>query len=103
MLKIPEKYTVGGQDIEIQLVEKDDNKCGSCCLASGWVKIADTFNGEKQSETSKLNTFYHELVHTILDTMGRGELSQDEVFVNTFSSFLFEAIRSFKYKEDETV
>ena len=89
--------------MEVSHVESIEGKLGNCCLGAGFIKIAESFNGEKQSETSKLNTFYHELIHIILDTMGREDLSRDEVFVNSFASFLLESLRSFKYKEDETV
>jgi hypothetical protein len=54
--------------------------------------------GVEQSYTSKLNTFYHELTHAILKTMGEYELNNNERFVCTFSSLLTEAIRSFKYE-----
>ena len=97
---IPKEYTVGGQVLNVSLVDSLDGKLGICCLGSGFVKIANHFDGKEQSETSKQNTFYHELTHTILDTMGRSDLSGDEVFVNSFSSFLLEALKSFKIEED---
>lgn len=104
-IEIPEEYTVGGQLLQVAKVDSLNGKLGTCCLGAGFVRIANNFNGEKQSETSKQNTFYHELTHTILDTMGRGDLSGDEVFVNSFSSFLLEALRSFKFKDakNETI
>ena len=37
-------------------------------------------------------TFVHELVHAILDTMGREELSLDEGFVDAFSEYLTQII-----------
>ena len=52
----------------------DHNDLGLCSLAGGYIKIAESFNnGASQSYTSKCNTFYHELVHAILDTMGENE------------------------------
>ena len=51
----------------------------------------------KQNNNVKVNTFFHELTHAILDTMGEVELSGNEKFVCCFSSFLTEAINSFKY------
>jgi len=38
----------------------------------------------------------HELVHAVLDTMGREELSKDEGFVDAFSEYLAQAILSSK-------
>lgn len=100
---IPEEYIVGGQVQKVSFVDSLDGKLGKCCLGAGLVKIALNFVGMKQSETSMQNTFYHELTHSILDTMGRSDLSADEVFVSSFSSFLLDALRSFKIKNNETV
>lgn len=99
-MKIPSKVTVGGQTLKVELLESiEGSKLGKCCVAGGWIKIAEAFDGIKQSDSSKMNTFMHELVHAICDTMGRGDLSADEVFVNLFAGFLTEAYYSAEYKE----
>ena len=100
MNKIPKSFHVGGQDIEVKSVEICESGCvGDCWLGQGIIQIADNITrGVKQSETSKLNTFYHELTHAILRTMGEFELNNNEKFVCTFSGFLTEAVRSFKYE-----
>lgn len=53
----------------------------------------------EQSKESMTNTFYHELTHSILDTMGEFDLSKNEKFVSTFSSFLNEALGSMRFDE----
>lgn len=75
---------VGGQKIDIVIVNRcDDNALGSCLL------------GERsQSATCKMNTLYHEITHAILGTMGEVDLNNNERFVNCFSSFLAEAMDS---------
>ena len=41
---------------------------GTCLLAEGCINIADTFNKDnKQNNNVKVNTFFHELTHAILD------------------------------------
>ena len=90
---IPDKIRIGGQDIRIIKEERlDDNKLGTICVAEGVLRIADNFNNLKQCESSKINTFIHEIVHGILDTMGESELSGNEKFVCTFSSLLIDSI-----------
>lgn len=96
---LPKKVQVGGQ--EIRIIE--ENMCekgtslGESIPASGIIKIYNTYgSGFKQSNSSKINTFYHELTHCILDAMGEYKLSRNEKFVTTFSSFLTEAMRSIK-------
>lgn len=93
----PKQYTVGGQHIDIQTVDQiEDGLLGQCSLAEGWIKIANKFGSRNQSETSKKNTMYHEIVHSILDTMGERELSANEKFVCTFSGFLTEVLTTIK-------
>lgn len=90
---IPSKIRIGGQYISVVNEERlDDNELGTICLAKGVLKIADNFNNSKQCESSKINTFIHEVVHGVLDTMGEFEWSKNEKFVCTFSSFLVDPI-----------
>lgn len=92
-MKIPSKIRIGGQDIEVCIVERiEDEKLGQICLAEGKLLIADNFSTRKQSDSSKANTFVHEVVHGILDTMGETEISGNEKFVSTFSSFMVDVI-----------
>ena len=91
---IPNKIRIGGQDIDIIKEERlDNNKLGTICIAEGVLRIADKFSNFQQCESSKINTFIHEIVHGILDTMGEFELSENEKFVCTFSSLLIGPIK----------
>lgn len=92
----PSKFTVGGQDFTVNYKDECEN-LGSCCVWSGRITIARNHKGEPQSESSMDNTFVHELVHAILDTMGEDDLSQNEKFVSTFASFLTEAVRTMDF------
>ena len=92
-MKIPSKIRIGGQDIEVCIVDRiEDEKLGQICVAEGKLLIADNFSTRKQSDTSKVNTFVHEVVHGVLDTMGETELSGNEKFVLTFSSLIVDVI-----------
>lgn len=92
-MKIPSKIRIGGQDIEVCVVERiEDEKLGQICLAEGKLLIANNFSTSKQCDSSKANTFVHEVVHGILDTMGETELSGNEKFVSTFSSFMVDVV-----------
>lgn len=90
---IPIKIRIGGQDISVINEERLDNDIlGKICLAEGILHIADNFSNLKQSESSKINTFIHEVVHGVLDTMGEFELSKNEKFVCAFASLLVDTI-----------
>lgn len=90
---IPSKIRIGGQDIDVELAERlPEDRLGTVCLAEGKLLVARNFSDKKQSDTSMQNTFIHEVVHAILDTMGENELSRNEKFVSTFSSFLVDVV-----------
>ena len=92
-MKIPSKIRIGGQDIIIENKDRlEDDILGTICLAEGILKIADNFRNCKQGDSSKVNTFIHELVHGILDAMGEFGLSKNEKFVCTFASLLIDPI-----------
>ena len=98
--KIPKSFNVGGQPIEVNIVERGDDNClGHSKIAKGIIEIAKKYDrDENVSNGSQLNTFYHELTHAILSTMGESELNNNEKFVCCFSSFLTEALTSAKYE-----
>jgi len=100
-VKIPKSYKVGGTEISVNCVERcEDNTLGNCFIGAGRVEIAELVNkDDKVSEDNKVNTFYHELTHSILDTMGYSELSRDEKFVCCFAGFLTEAMADAYFEE----
>lgn len=102
--RFPSAYYVGGQRIEVSFVDHLPNdNLGTSSVCCGEIKIANKVNeGRDQSPSSKLNTFWHEAVHTILDTMQENELSANEKFVGVFSSMLCGVLISVEYGHDET-
>ena len=104
-MKIPNKIRIGGQDINIIIKDHLINeKLGTICLASGELEISEKFYDSKQSESSKVNTFIHEVVHGVLNTMGENKLSIDEKFVSTFASLLVDVIEEIvKVNKEERI
>ena len=105
---IPNSFNVGGVRMNVNIVDKlSDGTLGNCCLATSTVNIARTYmnNNEiyEQSKESMTNTFYHELTHSILDTMAEFDLSKNEKFVSTFSSFLNETLGSMQFNEKNNI
>ena len=101
--RFPSAYYVGGQRIEVSFVDHLPNdRLGTTSLCCGEIKIANKSDYNRdQSPSSKFNTFWHEVVHTILDTMQENDLSANEKFVGVFSSMLCEVLNSFEYGHDE--
>jgi hypothetical protein len=69
-MKIPDNITIGGQVIEVKLIDHLDNGyLGQISLGESEIVIAQNFNGRKQHQESINSTFIHEVIHGILDTM----------------------------------
>lgn len=100
--KIPSKITLGGQEVEVKIVDRCSNtNAGESSVFEGGIDIAENINNDtKQSEGSKVNTFYHELTHCILQTMGEHDLNENEKFVCCFAGFLTDAMRNARFKEE---
>ena len=91
--------------MEVHRVERcDNNVVGTSFLAGGYIEIADKCNKcDNIPERMKVNTFFHELTHSILDTMGESDLSGNEKFVSCFSSFLTEAMEDAYFVEKDDI
>lgn len=78
-MKIPDNITIGGQIIDVKLIDHLDNGyLGQISLGGSEIVIAKNFNGHEQHQESINSTFIHEIIHGILDTMGETELSSNE-------------------------
>ena len=98
--KIPVSFKIAGQDIKVEYVRflKDGTTLGMCCLYTSSVIIANECTTDIITDDSKLNTFYHELIHLILDQYGYYNLSESERFVEQLSSLLTSWYKSCKTK-----
>ena len=97
--RIPRTFNCGGQQWWVSHVDRlDDNLLGRCSGGECLIEIANEFNNKDlQSDDCKVNTFYHELVHAILDNIGQDELSGDHKFVCSFAALLTESMRDARF------
>lgn len=87
---IPTSFELGGIKVNVALDKQynDSGNAGTAYLGTGSIRVKTSSNGEDYSKDYIQVTFYHELVHLILETMGRHELSKDESFVDLMATFL---------------
>ena len=99
---IPVYLQVAGQHVDVRHVDRcQEDEFARCSLASSEIQIAEYCrSSQKQSDYSKVNSYYHELIHLILDNMGQHELSNDEKFVSTFAGFLTEAMVTAEFEQE---
>lgn len=94
---IPSSFTLGGIKIDVVLDEKLTTTHGLLGLfgqAEQSIRIDNTIARKDTVE----QTFYHELVHSILGAMSETKLNNDERFVDLFSQFLYQALKTAQYK-----
>jgi len=93
---IPDNFNISGMryTVDYQPQQKGNTKYGMMnnpkCELVLYQKMDDTIINRNQL----VQTFWHEVVHGILDNMGESELSGNEKFVCTFSSLLNEVMQS---------
>lgn len=86
---IPKKFTLGAIEYTVKVVPHINNRVmGDCSIVDKTILLAENSISRKTSEIGMEQTLYHEVVHSILDEIGRDDLSSDETFVQSFSLLL---------------
>lgn len=90
---IPEKFKLNGRVITVII---DDEYCtgegchGEADFVQKAITLCSRFKGKALSKADREKTYFHELVHMILDSMGKDRLKWDEDFVEAFAQRLYE-------------
>ena len=90
-MKIPKTFKVFASTINVcfdNVRLSNEGSLGDCSFIDGQINICSEYKGQKISECTTIDTFYHEKIHIILDAMGEHELSKNEKFVEVFSRLL---------------
>lgn len=100
-IPIPKRLRIGNKDYSIEVVEAmlDKRLAGEVNYHERLIQV-----GMRNGRTGRLfdpsfvqDTFWHELVHAILDDMDEDTLNRDEKFVTEFASRLARAIRTARF------
>lgn len=95
---IPEKFYLSGRQVKVLINDPYLNKKryhGLSVFKKSIIYLCNFFDGKPLPKTQKEQTFYHELVHMILDDMSAKDdklnrLKYDEDFVEGFAQRLYE-------------
>lgn len=95
---IPSFFRLNKKSIKVIV---DDDYCreeklwGEADFTEGLITLCDKdWKNRKVKKSDKEKTFYHELVHQILHSMGKEDLKWDEDFVEAFAQRLYEFEKS---------
>ena len=79
-------------------VEQDSQQCehqrdmGICQSNRNKILLLSKLEGEDMPKDEVEQTFFHELIHAVLFTMGKDKLNNDEKFVDVFAGLLHQAL-----------
>lgn len=94
---IPERFKLNGKTIQVII---DDDYCnahgfvGEADFTEKVITLCDKYCGKRIKKPEKEKTYYHELIHMILDSMGKHNLKYNEGFVEEFAQRLYEYEKS---------
>ena len=90
---IPESFKLNKKTIRVIV---DDHYCtengfvGEADFTEKVITLCDKYAGKRIKKPEKEKTYYHELIHMILDSMGKHNLKYNEGFVEEFAQRLYE-------------
>ena len=99
-LNLPKKIRVGTRWYSVEVVEAMQNKSemGRVHYGRRTIELAKrTHHGVPFRLSALEDTFWHELTHAILHSMGEHELNNRESFVEEFANRLSAAIRTARF------
>lgn len=101
---IPCKFNIGGVEYNVNITrnEINFNNFGNTHPFEAQITIQTEMDRKPIARTQQVQTFWHEVVHTILDAMGeKQESEENERFTTCFSNFLNEVMQSCEIEIEE--
>lgn len=98
--KIPKHFMLFATKVSVVWNNKycnDKQIYGEADYGSSKITLSNTCGLSELSEGKMIDTFYHEKVHMILDTMHERELSSNEKFVDQFAKLLRQSEETAKF------
>jgi len=101
-VRLPTKIRVGRRWYSVEVVEAMLDKAVIGCVNYDRrrIQLGRTSNttGKEFKPEQIADTFWHEVVHTILKDMGEHRLNSNEAFVTKFANRLTETINTAKFE-----
>lgn len=91
--KIPSEFQLLSRTFKIIQVPKIsiNGELGMCYSQQGIIKLRKNLKRELKEQI-----FWHETVHSILDSLGYDKLSEDESLVDSMGSAIYQVIKTMK-------
>lgn len=98
---IPKKFTLGGTEYSVEISDSsiDNNVVAQVSYPEALVSVSSKSKGKRCTEAYMEASFYHELVHAMLETMGKHTLSDDEELVEGLANQLHQFMKTAEYNK----
>ena len=101
-MRLPTRMRVGKKWYSVEVVEAMLHRrdMGRTFYPEQCIRLGKMSNvtGKKFTKAELADTFWHEVVHAILEDMGQHELNNNEAFVTQFANRLTVAIKTAKFE-----
>ena len=96
---IPNKFTLGGTEYSVKIEDSsiDNAVVAQVSYPEALVSISSRSKGKQCTADYMEASFYHELVHAMLETMGKQALSEDEELVEGLANQLHQFMKTADY------
>lgn len=100
---IPKFFYIFGEKIKISIIKqiKRGTAYGVWFESENKIQLAKTVFQKSLNEEQIEQTYFHEVTHVILDSIGEPTLSENEVFVDKFSKALYQVLKTSNYGTKE--
>lgn len=96
-MRIPREFQVGAHTVKVLKNKRLTDAYGMWYTAQKEIHLAKP--KKDWSEFFAFQVFVHEVVHALLETMGRQDLSDNEAFVDGLSEAITQVILTSKFDE----
>lgn len=102
MKKRYRSFILGSHSVKVTYVKKllspHDGKeiLGLCSPLQNKIFVATHLSGEILSEDTIQHSFFHELSHYLMMVMNKGDLYEDEIFVDSLGMFIAQFVKTVK-------
>lgn len=89
-------FELGAKTFKVKRVVHDSDNLGRSKAPLCEIEVQTKWRGCPVPEQSQEQTLMHEIVHCILEEIGREDLNNDETFVQSFSMLMYQLIETKK-------
>jgi len=89
-------FQLGAKKYKVVKAKHDTTNLGLCYSALGMIKVQEIYDGKEIPEDCQEQALYHEVVHAILNDIGRVDLSDNENLVQSFGTLMHQFVKTMK-------